>query len=314
MKYLLFLLLNIGGNWGLAQPGGNAPAVYFFEGDTVVFEFDLDAYQWAKSKEGLDFNDLDIDSIIVYGDLENWQSQSWTMRQVEPGRYQLRKPLSSFQDVFPEEFKYFIREGDLYSPIIYPELKSVNSSLWNSLYNISPYHIRYDPDGNVQFFLSGHLWAKEVVLAGTFNEWNETALQMEKTKEGWYLPVSLAPGRYEYKFIVDGDWIHDPSNPNRVKNEFETLNSVLRITKEHKFVLSGFEAATEVYLAGSFNAWKTDELPMERMGTVWEVQIPLVGGKHHYKFIVDGTWILDPENTLKERDSAGNINSVLFVR
>ena len=46
---------------------------------------------------------------------------------------------------------------------------------------------------------------------------------------------------------------------------------------------------------------------------VWRVNIPLTGGKHHYKFIVDGQWLTDPSNPIIEDDGGGNLNSVLFV-
>jgi len=39
----------------------------------------------------------------------------------------------------------------------------------------------------------------------------------------------LAPGRYQYKFIVDGDWIADPTAQNNVPNEHGSLNLVVEV-------------------------------------------------------------------------------------
>jgi hypothetical protein len=43
----------------------------------------------------------------------------------------------------------------------------------------------------------------------------------------WILPIYLRPGKYTYKFIVDGNWIIDPFNELYEQNEFDTYNSVL---------------------------------------------------------------------------------------
>ena len=37
----------------------------------------------------------------------------------------------------------------------------------------------------------------------------------------------LEPGTYEYKFVVDGEWKLDESNPNFAPNSLGSLNSVL---------------------------------------------------------------------------------------
>ena len=51
-----------------------------------------------------------------------------------------------------------------------------------------------------------------------------------KEKDGVYqLSMLLAPGAYEYKFCVDGEWMVDPNNPNFEANDLGTLNSVLQV-------------------------------------------------------------------------------------
>ena len=39
--------------------------------------------------------------------------------------------------------------------------------------------------------------------------------------------VQLAPGEYQYKFVIDGTWCADPENENSVKNDQGTFNSVV---------------------------------------------------------------------------------------
>jgi 1,4-alpha-glucan branching enzyme len=69
--------------------------------------------------------------------------------------------------------------------------------------------------------------AKEVSLVGSFNQWNSQANPMKKDKKGiWKVALSLEPGRYEYRFLVDGNWENDPSCPCCVTNEFGGENCV----------------------------------------------------------------------------------------
>ena len=37
--------------------------------------------------------------------------------------------------------------------------------------------------------------------------------------------LELPAGYYEYKFIIDGEWLLDDTNPNFSANDFGTLNS-----------------------------------------------------------------------------------------
>jgi 1,4-alpha-glucan branching enzyme len=78
----------------------------------------------------------------------------------------------------------------------------------------------------VQFeFLASE--ALEVYLAGDFNNWDASANPMKKDRKGIFKKtLSLKPGRYEYRFLVDGNWENDPSCSNCVPNEFGSQNCV----------------------------------------------------------------------------------------
>jgi 1,4-alpha-glucan branching enzyme len=74
--------------------------------------------------------------------------------------------------------------------------------------------------------------AEEVVLAGDFNAWDRKKHRMVKTPSGlWERTVMLVPGRHEYKFRVDGQWLCDPKAGETCPNEFGTHNSVVKIVK-----------------------------------------------------------------------------------
>lgn len=77
--------------------------------------------------------------------------------------------------------------------------------------------------------------AGAVQVAGTFSGWK--ALSMAKGPgDEWHAEIDLAPGRYEYKFVVDGRWCCEPDQPDVfqeatgcVCNEHGTMNRVIEI-------------------------------------------------------------------------------------
>ena len=55
--------------------------------------------------------------------------------------------------------------------------------------------------------------------------------------------------------------------------------------------------AQAVFLAGTFNNWKTDATPMNRTTASeedWQVSLKLPSGHHEFKFVVDGNWGCEP--------------------
>ncbi len=72
--------------------------------------------------------------------------------------------------------------------------------------------------------------ARQVSLCGDFNNWSSGATYMRRHSGGhWETTIPLAPGRYEYKFWVDGQWIPDPMASENVWNQHGTLNSVIEV-------------------------------------------------------------------------------------
>lgn len=70
--------------------------------------------------------------------------------------------------------------------------------------------------------------AQAVFIAGTFNDWHPTATPMIALGDGrWAKELALPPGRYEYRLVVNGEWISDPAAPERAPNPHGSCNSVL---------------------------------------------------------------------------------------
>jgi hypothetical protein len=81
--------------------------------------------------------------------------------------------------------------------------------------------------GNTEFKLKGYSDARIVALAGSFNNWNQSQTLFAKESGEWVCRINLAPGKYTYKFVVDGNWIIDPANPSSEDDGRGNNNSVL---------------------------------------------------------------------------------------
>ncbi len=153
----------------------------------------------------------DAQSVFIAGDFNGWNpdelemsrtKEGWTLEYaLQPGNYEYKLIVDGNWKIDPTN--NYTRGND--------EFK-------NSVMSINP---------NYTFKLNGSLDAKEVLLTGNFINWNEEGYRMKKTENGWEFPLHLRKGKVLYKFIVDGEWIEDKSNPLWELNEVDSRNSVL---------------------------------------------------------------------------------------
>jgi hypothetical protein len=85
--------------------------------------------------------------------------------------------------------------------------------------------------GNTTFKLKGYPDASIVALAGTFNNWSQSQYIFGKEGDEWVCRIDLEPGKHSYKFIVDGNWLLDPANPNTEDEDYGVKNSVIVVKK-----------------------------------------------------------------------------------
>jgi 1,4-alpha-glucan branching enzyme len=72
--------------------------------------------------------------------------------------------------------------------------------------------------------------AREVRVAGEFNDWRPESTPLIKSKDGeWVVRLMLRAGEYEYRLVVDGRWIENPEADQRTANPHGGFNSVLRV-------------------------------------------------------------------------------------
>ena len=249
------------------------------------YEFHLYGYPKAKTA-------------MITGSFNSWNKKELRMQQDEYGwviKMYLRDGTYTY--------KFYI-DGEWITDPSAKEIMEDGNGGMNSVIGIGDEY---------SFRLKAYPDAKRVYLAGSFNGWNPNELLMRKTDNGWILPYKLASGNYEYKFIIDGNWINDPVNPYTIGSG-NMLNSYLAFKANHTFILTKFPDAHEVRVTGTFLNWSNDGYRMIKKDGKWTCPVYLSPGKSLYKYIVDGEWILDPDNKVWEQNEYGNGNSVIWIR
>ncbi|MCM8781555.1 MAG: AAA family ATPase [Candidatus Omnitrophica bacterium] len=102
----------------------------------------------------------------------------------------------------------------------------------------------------------------------------------------------------------------------RIKEAIEeTIKQEIKKMTEVVFSISA-PNAKEVFVTGDFNNWKLDENSrmQESPDGNWTKKLNLGLGRYNYRFVVDGKWIEDPNNPLKELNPFGEMNSYIEIR
>ena len=75
--------------------------------------------------------------------------------------------------------------------------------------------------------------ARTVMLAGDFNNWTPQSTPMTNGERpgDWRKVLSLKPGRYKYRLVVDDKWVTDPNNTYVETNQFGELDNVIEVER-----------------------------------------------------------------------------------
>lgn len=240
---------------------------------------------------------LNAKKVVLAGSFNDWNERELKMTKTNNG-WTLPLYLKNGTHTYK-----FIVDNEWMTDPANKAVRNDGSGNYNSVIGIGEAYV---------FKLKGYTGAKHVYLAGNFNGWNSGELPMNKTPDGWELSYILAPGNYEYKFMTDGKWMKDPDNPYSIGSG-DMENSVLAFKPNHTFILSKYPNAKKVIVTGNFNDWSTVGYSMTKKNGVWTIPVYLRQGKCTYKFIVDGQWILDPDNKLWEENEYSTGNSLLWI-
>jgi hypothetical protein len=305
-KYLLVLVFLLPGFAARSQFDPNT--ICRVENGKIYFKIDL---KWNKVQKKELTRLFDLDSVVLAGVFGgkteiSLKDAKWQVVKLNDHLVELSKVIKAMPVRPPAANDVFMMDDRWLKAAAEVERESVDYGI-NRFTRVSVFQYR---DGVARFFLPGHKNAKRIFLSGSFNTWSTSQTPMQACDSGWVVTVKLRPGKYSYKYILDGKWIEDPFNKIKEDDTQGGYNSIL-YCYNRLFRLRGYPAAHNVILAGSFNNWKEKELKMVHIKGSWLLSLYLREGTHAYKFIVDGVWITDPDNNLKRPDGAGNFNSVI---
>ena len=129
--------------------------------------------------------------------------------------------------------------------------------------------------------------------------------------------VTFDPTSFELRASASKPGIVDI--PLVVEEGAKKLGSVLTLAvsprPSHRFVFKPTSPAQKVAVAGAFNGWSADKNMLtgpDETGS-YGLDLPLDAGRHSYKLVVNGKWILDPANSETEDNGLGDRNSVITV-
>lgn len=100
---------------------------------------------------------------------------------------------------------------------------------WAETRPASPHFTGLRPLGQGLAFTHPEIPPEEILLAGSFNGWvPDQGVELRRSSNGgWVKYIAAPPGRYEYKFVIHGEWCPDPENPHTAPNEFGGANSLI---------------------------------------------------------------------------------------
>jgi len=308
MRYTFLLIGLLYSFISLAQY--NPDKVCRIENGEIIFLINL---KWSEKEKTQVSKQFDLDSTLIAKVYQGKSSitvggETWRVKKVKPYLVELSKPVQSrsekslkIDDLFLEIDKWANFAGKASeSPVVY----GVNN------FKIS-YVFVYNQK-TARFYLPQFKSATKVYIAGTFNGWSTSQTPMNRVSDGWMVDVNLKPGKYDYKYIVDGQWINDPNNKLRERDGNGGYNSIVYCCN-HRFELNGYNDAHKVVVTGNFYNWNPKGIAMIKTTDGWALPIFLRNGTYSYKFLVDQQWMPDPGNKEVRKDADGNLNSFIGI-
>lgn len=279
------------------------------EDNRVIFRIDT---RWSESELKEFSLRFALDSVLldqIYsgaGEI-NDNGIIWKARKAGRDFIDLSRPLENIADsIFSDGYVFMFPDGpDISDPGNYlPDDHGINVMYGDEVFSYS--------GGVASFRLPGHRDAASVFLSGTFNNWSTNAAPMTQTDTGWIATIKLEPGKYAYKYIVDGEWTSDPGNALQEDDLNGDFNSVI-YCYNHTFRLNGMNDMQEVRVTGDFLNWTPSGIPMKRIHNGWELSLYMREGEYLYKFVSGSDWFIDPVNPDIQVDAGGNRNSVVSI-
>ncbi|WP_448697356.1 glycogen-binding domain-containing protein [Mucilaginibacter sp. AW1-3] len=147
-----------------------------------------------------------------------------------------------------------------------------------------------------------------------------TVSRMENNRLMLLKPLNELANNAQMKpFLITSNMVMHDKQPGYPDDDVKFgINSFIRQNVHElpsgvtRFFLPANLKAKRVLLSGNFNSWSTSKGVMIKTDSGWIYDIKLNSGEYLYKFVVNGRWISDAGNLLKEDDGFDDHNSVYF--
>jgi len=199
---------------------------------TIVFG----AYELIPDGVKFTYTDIEAQQVSVAGSFNNWSQDANPMTADESGVFTTTIAISS-----GEHFYKFVVDGVWKEDPDNPDKGDDGYGGVNSVLNASGGEQQIQSpassfEGKAEFSYFNPD-AREVYLTGDFTNWSPTVIPMQKQSDGtWLAKIDLESGEYEYKYVVDGNWLADPLNPV-TRGDFG--NSLIEIDDDGEAIIPG---------------------------------------------------------------------------
>ncbi|MGL4388853.1 MAG: glycogen-binding domain-containing protein [Brevinema sp.] len=161
-------------------------------------------------------------SVVLSGEFNNWQD-NWIMQESKSNLW----TFAITNRLLKGSYKYRLKVDGFW--IADPQ--NTNSSYDNARQKLSIFTLKEDfyPNKKYPIWLSNNIYqfkyintnARNVMLAGDFNNWNPFSHQMTYKGAGEFtIDVELVPqNNYIYSFVQDGNWRFDENNKKQYLNK-----------------------------------------------------------------------------------------------
>lgn len=101
--------------------------------------------------------------------------------------------------------------------------------------------------------------ANHVQVAGSFSAWKPVDMQKSETPDnGWKLQLQVPHGEHEFKFVVDGQWVHDEQTPSKM-NEVGSHNNFINVDKDRS------DTPSKMSTTSSEEDWEIVDRPASKL-------------------------------------------------
>ena len=126
------------------------------------------------------------------------------------------------------------------------------------------------PATTVEFVCCGA--DREVQVAGSWNQWTPRDLDLVG-HDTWMLSLSIPPGTFQYKYIIDGVWIHDPSKKWLLDAE-GNVNNVLKVESKLEIVIRNLRILELQKLVSRLKKTQAEIKELKQwLGTPWYSEV-----------------------------------------